>query len=129
MGQLVVNTALCTCAMGIAPCSLVFLPTHMVTGCKQPAANIMDHIPFLNVPGFSMCNSQANPATAAATAAAWGVPTPGPCIPTLPAPWTPGAIKTTIAKMPALNSTSILNCAYGGVISISFAGEATISVS
>lgn len=129
MAQLVVNSGICNCSMGAAPCTLVFLPTHKVTGCKQPAANIMDHVPFLNVSGFGMCNSIANPTVAAATAAALGVLTPAACIPTLPAPWAPGAAKTTIAKMPALDSASKLNCAYGGVISISFAGEAIISVS
>lgn len=129
MGQLVVNNAVCTCAMGVAPCSLVVLPIHMTTGSKQPAANIMDHVPFLNVPGFSMCNSMANPAVAAATAAKFGVFTPAACIPTLPASWVPGAIKTKVGKMPALDSSSVLNCAYGGVISIAFAGEVTITVS
>lgn len=76
MAQLVVNSGICSCSMGAAPCTLAFLPTHKVTGCKQPAANIMDHVPFLNVSGFGMCNSIANPTVAAATAAALGVLTP-----------------------------------------------------
>lgn len=128
MGQLVVNGALCTCTMGAAPCSLVVLPIHQAMGSKQPAANIMDYIPFLNVPGFSMCTSMANPAVAAATAASWGVLTPAACIPTLPAPWAPGSIKVTLQKMPALDSNSMLTCAYGGVIKISLPGEFTITV-
>ncbi|WP_032112460.1 DUF4280 domain-containing protein [Candidatus Paracaedibacter symbiosus] len=129
MGQLVVNNGLCSCSMGTAPCALVFLPIHMASGSKQPAANIMDFIPYLNVSGFAMCNSMANPAVAAATAAKFGAFTPAACIPTLPAPWAPGAIKTTIGKFPALDSSSVLTCAYGGVISITYAGEATITVS
>ena len=36
----------------------------------MPAANIMDHIPLLNIPTFGLCQSPANPVVAAATAAA-----------------------------------------------------------
>ena len=128
MGQLVVNGALCKCTMGLAPCSLTFLPLHRTTGSKQPVGTIMDRIPFLNIFGFSLCNSLANPIVAAATAAKFGVFTPAACLPTLPAPWIPGTLKTKIGKIPALDSNSVLNCVYGGVISISFAGQATISV-
>lgn len=128
MAKLVVNSAVCTCTMGSAPCTLIFLPNHKVYGCKQPAANITDHVPFLNVPGFVMCNSIQNPTVAAATAAAGGVLTPAACIPALPSPWTPGAAKTILDKMPALDSDSKLNCAYSGVIKISYAGESLITV-
>ena len=57
----------------------------------MPAANITDFAPITNIASFSMCTTQSNPAVAAATTAALGVPTPAPCVPVIPAPWTPGS--------------------------------------
>lgn len=127
MGAMVTTGAVCMCSFGVAPCSLVVLPENMVTASKLPAANINDHIPFVNVPGFSMCSSIANPAVAAATAAALGVLTPSTCIPTLVSPWVAPSVTTTIRKMPAVLQTSILNCAYGGVITVSFPGQVMVN--
>ena len=58
------------CSFGAAPSSLVVLPTNKVFAEGPPAANIMDHIPLVNIMPFGMCNSLANPTVAAATAAA-----------------------------------------------------------
>jgi hypothetical protein len=123
MGLMVVTGAVCTCTFGAAPCTLNVLPDKMVTAGGPFAANINDHIPYVNIPGFSPCSSIANPAVAAATAAALGVLTPSTCIPTLPSPWVAPAVTTTIRKMPAVIQSSILNCAYGGVITVSFPGQ------
>ncbi|MFZ9811939.1 MAG: DUF4280 domain-containing protein, partial [Burkholderiaceae bacterium] len=92
-----------------------------------PAANIMDHIPMLNIPPFGMCQSLANPTVAAATAAALGVLTPMPCIPATPAPWIPGSPTVTLGGMPALQDSSKLNCLWAGVISVSQPGQQTVS--
>ncbi|MBM3468466.1 MAG: DUF4280 domain-containing protein [Alphaproteobacteria bacterium] len=127
-GQQVVNGAPCMCSFGMAPSSLMVLPTNCVNASKMPAATIMDNIPFLNILPFAMCTSLANPAVAAATAAAAGVLTPMPCTPVIPAPWAAGDPKVTIAKKPALTNSSTLTCAYGGVITITFAGQATVTV-
>ena len=63
------------CAFGVAPAPLIVLPLNRVlTGA--PAANIMDHVPMVNIPPFGMCSSPANPMVAAATAAALGVLVP-----------------------------------------------------
>jgi hypothetical protein len=77
-----------------------------------PMATIMDN----KVTPFGMCSSMANPAVAAATAAALGVLTPQPCMPLTVAPWAPGSPTVLIGGKPALNNTSKLMCAYGGVI-------------
>jgi hypothetical protein len=66
----------------------VVLPKNKVLCEGPPAANIMDHVPMLNILPFGVCSSPANPTVVAATAAALGVLTPMPCI---PAPWAPGA--------------------------------------
>lgn len=84
---------------------------------NQPAANIMDSKPFVNVMPFGLCTSLANPITAAQTAAALGVLTPGACTP-VTTPWVPGSPTALIANMPALTNTSKCMCSYGGVIQI-----------
>ena len=61
----VVNGAATMCTMGIAPAQLMVLPASRVMIDKQPAANIMDNKPFVNVMPFMLCNSLANPVTAA----------------------------------------------------------------
>ncbi len=113
------------CTFGMAPSSLVVLPVNKVMTSYVPAANIMDNKPMVNIMPFGMCQSPSNPVVAAATAAALGVLTPMPCIPATTAPWAPGAPTVMLANMPALDDTSKLMCTWGGVISVSFAGQAT----
>ncbi len=127
MPQLVTAGAVMMCSFGVAPSSLVVLPTNR-TNCGAPAANIMDFIPMTNIMTFGMCMSIANPTVASATAAALGVLTPMPCIPVTTSPWTPGSATCMIGNMPALNNTSTCMCTWGGVISISFAGQVTTMV-
>lgn len=127
MANLVCMGALLQCSFGVAPSSLVVPPANAVlTG--TPAATIMDHAPIVNVPPFGVCSSLANPTVAAATAAALGVLTPMPCVPVTPAPWVPGAPTVLIGNMPALDDQSKLMCAWGGVIQINFAGQATTNI-
>ncbi len=120
--------AMLMCTMGMAPSSLVVLPTNMVLTDEMPDANIMDNIPLVNIMPFGMCMSPANPMVAAATAAAMGVLTPMPCIPMTVAPWVPGAPTVLLAEMPTLDSTSTLMCMWAGVISITMPGEMTVMV-
>jgi hypothetical protein len=127
MGQQVCMGALLKCSFGMAPGSLVVLPTNRVL-TQTPDANIMDYIPMVNILPFGMCQSPSMPAVAAATAAAMGVLTPMPCVPVTPAPWAPGSATVMIANMPALNNSSKLMCAYGGVIEVSFPGQSTVNV-
>ena len=127
MGQQVCMGAMLQCSFGVAPSTLVVLPANRVlTG--TPAANIMDNKPMVNVPPFGMCQSMANPTVAAATAAAMGALTPMPCVPVTPAPWIVGAPTVLIGNMPALNNSSKLMCAWGGVISINNPGQTTTQV-
>lgn len=127
MGQQVCMGALMKCSFGTAPSSLVVLPANRVL-TKTPDANIMDHVPMLNIMPFAMCQSPSNPMVAAATAAALGVLTPMPCIPATPAPWAPGCSTVMIANMPSLNNSSKLNCIWGGIIEINFAGQTTVNI-
>ena len=124
----VCNGALLKCSMGVAPSSLVVLPINMQTTSNVPAANIMDHIPMVNIMPFGMCQSPANPTVAAATAAAMGVLTPMPCIPVTPSPWVAGSPTVTLANQPALNKSSMLMCNWAGQISIQMEGQMTHTI-
>ncbi|UTW62058.1 DUF4280 domain-containing protein [bacterium SCSIO 12741] len=126
MPQQVCMGASLMCSFGVAPSSLVVLPTNRVMTSNMPAANIMDHIPLVNILPFGMCTSLSNPTVASATAAAFGVLTPMPCIPVIPAPWTPGNPMVTIGNQPIINNTSTCNCAWGGVITVVSPGQATV---
>lgn len=121
----VCNGALLNCTFGVAPSPLIVTPENK-TMSIMPLATIMDYVPLKNIMPFGMCNSLANPQVAAATAAALGVLTPMPCIPSLPAPWTPGSPKVLIANKPALNSTAKATCLWGGMIKISNPGITNI---
>lgn len=116
------------CSFGMAPSNLIApRPTVQIEG--KPAANITDAAPMSNVPPFGMCQSIANPAVAAATAAALGTLTPMPCTPVLIGTWTPVAPGTNIGGAPALAAGSVIQCAYGGVITVANPGTTTTQVS
>ena len=129
MPQHVCNGAMMMCSFGVAPSTLVVLPVNRVLTSSQPAANVMDHMPIVNIPPFGMCIAPTNPQVAAATAAAMGALTPMPCIPmTAAAPWAPGAPTVLEGGMPVLDNTCQLMCMWGGVITISVPGQFTEEV-
>ncbi len=116
------------CSFGMAPSSLLVLPTNRVMTNMVPDANIMDGIPITNIPPFGMCMSPANPVVAAATAAALGVLTPMPCIPATIPPWVAGAPNVLLGNQPTLDNVSTLTCMWGGVITFITPGEFTVMV-
>ena len=118
MPQQVSMTATLQCTFGAAPSNLVVLPAHLVIGEGPLAANIMDHVPIVNIMPFGMCLSPSNPQVAAATAAAMGVLTPQPCIPATFTPWTPGAPTVLLDNQPSLDNVSKCMCQWSGVVSI-----------
>jgi Domain of unknown function (DUF4280) len=130
MPQQVCMGAMLQCVpFGSAPTSLIVIPKGppvLVNG--RLAATIMDFLPIANIATFATCSSMANPVVAAATAAKLGVFTPMPCIPLIVGPWYPGAMKVKINKFPALPSTAVCNCAWGGTIKINFPGQVKVSI-
>lgn len=123
MALLVTLGANLACTFGVAPSSLMVLPKSKTLAENKPAANIMDNIPMVNILPFGMCTSMSNPTVAAATAAALGVLTPMPCMPVAAGPWKPGSPTVQIGGAPALTNSSLCNCAFGGVITISNPGQ------
>ena len=128
MPMKVVNGAQLTCAFGTSPSSFVVLPANQVLAENQPVATIMDYTPMTNIMPFGMCNTPSNPQVAAATSAALGVLTPQPCIPATASPWAPGAVSVKIANLIALDSVSMCNCTWGGLITITDPGETSVQV-
>lgn len=128
MGFAVCNGAMCACSFGMTPSALVVTPEKRVMLGGMPMATIMDFTPMKNIMPFGMCSSPANPQVAAATAAALGVLTPMPCLPVIPAPWMPGSPTVLVGNMMALNHTSKLMCAYGGVIQITMPGTVNTQI-
>lgn len=127
MGLMVVNGAQMQCSFGTSPASLLVLAvTRTLVGL--PAASIMNNIPFLNILPFGMCSTAANPMVAAATAAALGVPTPAPCIPITVAPWLPGHPRVSVGRYPALTDSCRLMCLWGGMISLTSAGQTKVQL-
>ena len=124
----VTTGAMLQCSFGVAPSTLQVLPAGRVIAGSMPAATIQDHVPIANIPPFGMCSSIANPTVATATAAALGVLTPMPCVPTTPAPWLPGAATVLIGGMPALDNTCKLMCLWAGVIQVLNPGQTTALV-
>jgi hypothetical protein len=127
MPRHVVDNAILQCSFGTTPSMLGVLPKDRAWS-TTPAATILDHVPMVNIRSFGMCMSIANPQVAAATSAAQGVLTPQPCIPCTASPWAPGVPGNTLAGAPILNDTSTLACNWGGVITVTDAGQQTAKV-
>ena len=118
MPQQVSMGATLQCSFGMTPSSLVVLPDKRVLCEGPPAANIMDHVPLVNIMPFGMCSAPANPAVASATAAAFGTPTPAPCEPLTEAPWVAGALTVQLGNAPLLDNVSKCLCNWGGVVTV-----------
>ena len=112
------------CSFGTAPST--FAASGVETTATAAAGVVTDVTPS-NVPPFGLCNSLANPQVAAATTAASGALTPQPCQPVL-SPWTPGSAEVTIGNVPALDDSSQCSCAWGGAVTVSDAGQTSVSL-
>ena len=121
----VCHGAMIKCDQAVPPgtASLIVLPIHMSLTSNKPAANILDFVPFMNIPTFGMCNAKTNPMVIAATAAALGTPTPAPCIPATVAPWSSGSSTVMLDNQPALNKSSTTKCLWLGTVSIVQEGQ------
>jgi Domain of unknown function (DUF4280) len=91
------------------------------------AAGAISDVSPENVPAFGMCTTVSNPEVASATSAALGVLTPQACQPVL-TPWSPGSTEVTVDGQPALDDASTCSCSWGGVISVSDAGQVEVTV-
>ena len=121
----VVNGAVLMCSFGMAPSNLTVLPVNRVLSGNNPAANILDHMPMVNIMPFGMCITPSNPQVAAATSAASGVLTPQPCMPMTMSPWIPGVPTLLIGNQPAVDNLCKCMCTWGGIVSVTVPGQFT----
>lgn len=117
-----------SCPFGVAPAPFSALPAPRVMINGRPAGVMTDMAPMVNIPPFGMCSSLSNPTVASATAAALGVLTPMPCIPVPAGPWMNPAPKVLIGGRQAISDGSKLMCAWGGQISVQFAGQTSVQL-
>ncbi|HUA27950.1 MAG TPA: DUF4280 domain-containing protein [Streptosporangiaceae bacterium] len=124
MPNLVCTGATVQCSFGTTPATFAASGAEVSAG--GPAGVVTDIAPG-NVPPFGLCMSLANPQVASATAAASNVLTPQPCQPVL-SPWTPGSARVTIGDVAALDDSSQCSCTWGGVVTVSAAGQTAASL-
>lgn len=117
MKPIVTQGAMLECGFGNAPAPIMVLPDKKVKSIF-PVAVKSDHVPLLNILPFGMCSNPANPMVAAATAAAFGVLTPVPCIPCTLRDWTNPCRKVKVHGKEAIHTGSGLQCLYGGSIKV-----------
>lgn len=117
-----------SCSFGAAPAPFSALPAPRVAVSGRPAGVMTDMAPMVKIPSFGTCSSLANPTVASATAAALGALTPMPCIPVPAGPWLNPIPKVVIGGQPAISDGSKLTCAWGGQISVQFAGQTCVQV-
>lgn len=119
MPNVVCTGATLQCSFGTTPST--FAASGAQISASSPAGIVTD-VAAENVPPFGMCMSLSNPQVAAATAAALGVLSPQPCVPVL-SPWSPGSAQVTINEVSALDDASQCTCTWGGVVTVSSAGQ------
>ncbi len=128
MGNIVITGAFVKCPFGTTPAALTVTSQSKLMIGGKPAATIQDASPIVNISSCGMCSSLANPTVASATAAALGVLTPMPCIPSTAGAWMPTQFKVTAQGKPCLKNDSTVMCTYGGCITITSAGQQKVSL-
>ena len=115
------------CTMGTAPATLTVTSQVSVLAEGKPVATVQDAMPLTNISPCGLCTSMMNPQVAAATAAALGVLTPQPCVPSTGA-WIPSQTTVLAEGKPALTKDAKCKCAYMGDISIINPGQAAVGI-
>ena len=115
MSNLVVNNSLIKCSYGAAPVPITVIPMGPpVSGQSQLVATVNDIIPMVNIKPFGICNSPSNPMGMGKPT----FPTPCPCIPTIPSPWSPASTVLKINGQKALLKNASCKCIWSGSITV-----------
>lgn len=116
MPNLVCTGATLQCSFGAMPAT--FAASGIQTSAGSPVGVVTD-VTTANVPPFGICTSPSNPAASSGS--------PPPCIPVLLAPWSPGSARVTISGVSALDDSCQCTCTWGGVVTVSAAGQTAAS--
>jgi Domain of unknown function (DUF4280) len=117
MPSLVCTGATLQCSFGTIPAAFAASGIQVETG--TPVGVVTD-VTAANVPPFGLCTTPSNPQVASAHA-------PQPCVPVLMSPWSPGSARVMINGVNALDDSSQCVCTWGGVVTVSDAGQAAVS--
>lgn len=118
MSEFLTTGTLIECNMGVL--KIPFIADDLPGAPKEnglPVATMTQVVTGKNIASFGMCNSIANPAVVAATAAAQGVKTPAPCMPFGTA-WLPPSFTAKYLGLPLARADAVCACALGGVIKV-----------
>jgi hypothetical protein len=108
----VVDGAVLKCVAGSSPSNLTVTTDPFTQIECRLAATVLDNQPGINVKPFGACLILG-----------------GPCVPVIPAPWSPGATGILLASpFPLLPADSILMCAVGGIIQVISPGQSSVYV-
>lgn len=127
MGAFAAAGATIKCSFGTAPAALQVTSQTVVMWEGKLAATIQDASPLVNIPPMGMCSSMANPQVAAATAAALGVLTPQPCMPSTVG-WIPTQTTCLAGGKPCITNDAACICAYGGTVSFTNPGQSKVMI-
>ena len=126
MAKCVCSGAKISCSFGSGPKSMLVLPLNRtLTANTKPIANILDIIPFVNIPAFGNCLSpaQSNELENGRTCPRfYSVFLHSHTV----SPWSPGAKKTKIGQQPVVLANSKTMCAWAGSISVVNPGQVKI---
>jgi hypothetical protein len=125
MPSLVCTGAKLQCSFGTAPATFTASAARV---SARAAAGVVTDTGTASVPAFGQCTSLSNPQVNAATQAASGTLTPQPCQPVVPGNWTPGSAQVTAGTAAALDSASQCRCTWNGVITVTDAGQANVTL-
>lgn len=118
-------TSVLHCIFGVTPTPLIVLPDSTVIVDVMLVGNMMQAFPIVNIPTFGLCVTITNPEVATATAAAFGVLIPMPCIP-MTEVWITEDFNELIDFIPAITQSSFVMCDWGGMINVIFSGQITM---
>lgn len=128
MALVAVTGAVLSCTMGAGTGTLNVTSQMTATAEGKPIATIKDCGAMTNITPIGMCSSLANPQVAAATAAALGVLTPQPCVPSPIGTWQACKPSCKAGSTPCLVQGSAIQCAYAGTIQIVNSGQQKVNV-
>jgi Domain of unknown function (DUF4280) len=115
--NIVCTGATLQCSFGTTPATFAASGIQVETG--SPVGVVTDVTPA-NVPPFGLCTTPSNPQVASAH-------TPQPCVPVLTSPWSPGSARVMVNGVNALDHSCQCLCAWGGVVTVSDAGQTAVS--